>query len=176
MKTTYLFKAMEELVNKHVKAWKTDLEYDKNTIKGNPSDVTYYWYLRESGTQLFSASDLKYIETGAPEAATHWLSRAKAIYKIDITAQELKPINEKNMMDLITLAKPMTDSLKLQYLSKWMSKKEFQTNERPWEILYLNVRGIKFSHYRIDNLVNEGAKIKEILETLNELLNQSKAS
>lgn len=176
MKTAKLFKVMEELVNKHVVAWKTDFEIDKKTIKENPSETTYYWYLRECGTQLMSASDMKYIETGAPISAEHWLSSAKVIYKINSLTQELVKINAKVMKDLIAKAGHMTDSLKLEYLINWMSKKEFQTVERPWEILYQNVRWIKFSHTKIDNLVNKGAGIKEILGTLNELSNWAKAS
>lgn len=176
MKTAKLFKDMEQLVNKYVEAWKTDLVIDKKTIKENPSETTYYWYLRQCGTQLLSSSDLEYLDTGVPASAEFWLSSAKVIYKIDFTAQTLKLITSKNIKDLIDKAKPMPETLKLDYLVKWMSKKEFQSIERPWEILYHNIRWIKFSHYRIDNLINKGAKIKEILETLNELLNASKAS
>jgi len=170
MKTAELFKTMENLVNKHVEAWKTDFEIDKKTIKENPSETTYYWYLRDCGTQLISATDLQYLDTGVPVIAEFWLSRAKAIYKIDIATQSLKPIKAKVMTELISKAKPMSESLKLEYLLKWMSKKEFQTVERPWDILFQNASWFKINDYRINNLVKKSAGIKEILQTLNDIL------
>lgn len=176
MKTAILFKSMENLVNKHVEAWKTDFDIDKKTIKDNPTEKTYYWYLRDCGTQLMSETDMKYIETGVPIEAEHWLPRARAIYKIDVPNQTLTLIKEKIMTDLIAKASHMNDATKLEYLLKWMSNKKFKTVERPWEILYRNANFIKLRHYKVDSLVNKGAGIKEILDTLTELSSLARVS
>ena len=176
MKTAKLFKDMEKLVEKNVQAWKTDLEIDKKTIKGNPKEATYYWYLRDCGTQLMSATDMKYIESGAPLGAEFWLDQAKAIYEINIEKQELKVITASKMESLIKAAKHMSEQTKLEYLISWMSTKNTQENERPWEILYHNARAYKLDHWKVDNLISKGAAIKEILADLNELLSWSKAS
>ena len=176
MKTAKLFKDMEKLVEKNVQAWKTDLEIDKKTIKENVKETTYYWYLRDSGTQLMSATDMQFIESGAPLSAEFWLDQAKVIYEINIEKQELKLIKASKMESLIKAAKHMSEQTKLEYLISWMSTKNIQENERPWEILYHNARAYNISYWKVDNLISKSATIKEILADLNELLSWSKAS
>lgn len=58
--TRPLFEIMQEKVDEVVKHYKTDFEYDQKIIlKHLSSDKSYYWLLRESGTQLCFEKDLK---------------------------------------------------------------------------------------------------------------------
>lgn len=170
MKTAKIFKAMEKLVDQYVTHWKNDLDIDKATIKKNKTETVFYWYLRECGTQLISAKDMKYIESGVPAEAEFWLDQAKAIYKIDLENQELKILAPGYMKNLISQAKPMSEAVKLEYVIDRMNTLKIQESDRAWEVLYSVARAMKVKHWKIDWLIDNYANFKEILAGLNELL------
>jgi len=169
MKTSKLFKTMQDLVNKHVEGYQSDFGIDKESIKNHPSEVLYYWYLRECGTFIASSKDMQWIESGSPKSAEFWLSQAKMIYEVHVDTQTLKSLNPEKMKKIIGAAKPMPTLVKLEYLIDWMSQESVQENGKPWEVLYYIARDYKFKHKKIDELVQKCSGILTILAALTEL-------
>lgn len=110
---TNLFNIMGELVDKHVKYYKEDFEIDKKIILKNKDSQKYYWFLRETGTEIFNADELKEKQAKVHrERAEFWLDKTRHIYELNIDKigkkyayGYLKPINknafEKMLKDLI---------------------------------------------------------------------------
>ena len=169
MKTAKLFKAMQNLVNKHVEHYHTDFGIDQKGIKNHPEETLYYWYLRDCGTFLASATDMQWIETGTPESAQFWLSRAKMIFEVHTDTQEIKSLTPSKMTSIIKAAKPMSELTKLDYILQWMSREEVIKNPRPSEILFYMARQYKFKHWKIDELIDTCPGITVILKALAEL-------
>lgn len=169
MKTAKLFKTMQDLVDKHVEAYQSDFGIDKELIKRHPSEVLYYWYLRECGTFIASSKDMQWIESSSPKSAEFWLSQAKMIYEVHVDTQTIKSITPEKMTRLIKAAKPMPTLVKLEYLIDWMSQESVQENGRPWEVLYYIARDYKFKHKKIDELVHTCRGAGAIVKALEEL-------
>lgn len=164
-----LFKAMQNLVNKHVEYYQSDFGIDKRVITANPNEVLYYWYIRQHGTFLAKASDMQWIETGRPKSAKFWLSETKMILEVHMTTKELKSITPCKMEGIIKVAKPMPEDVKLDYLIRWMGRGSMFENERPSETLYHTADSLNFKHPKIDELIRDCPGILTILAALTEL-------
>jgi len=121
-KPVELFKQMQSLVNKYVKHYASDFEIDKNCIMGTyPESQSqsgiYYWYIRDSGTQLMSIENLAWKETSSFISAEFWLSQALAIYQVDVKAQTLTPVSLAQMQNIFKPGKKhgFRDKAKLHY-------------------------------------------------------------
>lgn len=83
MRKIDLLQAMERLVNMGVQWYKSDFfKYDKPEILKNGPN-TYYWYLRDSGTQLIDAKDLEDKKSHAFIDAKYWLNDTVLIAKLE---------------------------------------------------------------------------------------------
>lgn len=78
-----LEKKMQELVDKYVKAFKTDLDIDFKSIKSEGGGKVYLWILREHGTQLYEKTELKDNEDSIC-SAEFWLKYKIKTFRIKI--------------------------------------------------------------------------------------------
>ena len=53
-----LFDALQQIVDRNTKHYKTDLEYDIEAIQKNPDCDTWWWMSRDSGTQIDRESQI----------------------------------------------------------------------------------------------------------------------
>jgi len=164
-----LFKAMQSLVNKHVEAYQSDFGIDKKVIMANPTEVLYYWYIRQHGTFLAKASDMQWIETCRPKSAKFWLSETKMILEVHVDTKELKSITPYKMEGIIKAAKSMPENVKLDYIIHRMNQEGVMEGSSSASALYWAAKDYKFSHPKIDELVKRCPGILTILAALTEL-------
>lgn len=85
MRQVNLFKNMERLVNMGMDYYKSDFfKYDKPEIIKNGAGISYYWYVRNSGTGLIRKDELLQNDTDSVTNAKYWLNQAVIIAKIKI--------------------------------------------------------------------------------------------
>lgn len=85
MKQINLFENMERLVNMGMECYQSDyFKYDKPQIIKNGAGHGYYWYIRDSGTELIRANELLQNKPDAMKDAKYWLSDAVVIAKVTV--------------------------------------------------------------------------------------------
>lgn len=78
---------MKKLVEKYVKAYRTDLDIDFENIKSQGTGKVYLWILREHGTQLYEKAELKDNED-LIYSAEFWLKYKIKTFRIKVDSLE----------------------------------------------------------------------------------------
>lgn len=93
MRQVNLFKNMERLVNMGMDYYKSDyFKYDKPEIIKNGAGYSYYWYVRNSGTELIRKDELMQNDTDSMSDAKYWLDQAIIIAEIKVMTVKGKKV------------------------------------------------------------------------------------
>lgn len=111
-----LFELMQELVEKNVKAYKTDFEIDKDIMLDKENGDEFYWYLRKCGTDIYEAEKVKFEGSEENTSAKYYLGQeGLKIFHIKIEKREnkyvygtIEPVKNKSFENLI-----ITDAKKI---------------------------------------------------------------
>lgn len=130
-----LFEVMSNMVEEDVKYYKSDFNYDKETIIKNGENQSYIWYTRQSGTELFNMQYIDKLDTADNIGARFWLSQAISICQIDvISINDGKPfgniekLSRYNIEQILKNSREMSLVEKLNYITrdlKELNSKDF---------------------------------------------------
>lgn len=104
VKMIKLFERMGEIVEDTMKSYQSDFyKYDIHTLKNAKEGEIYYWYVRDSGTELMRADRVCIIGSFENTSVKYWYSRAIKTYKITITKNggEIERINKRSLLSHI---------------------------------------------------------------------------
>lgn len=95
-----LFDALRQIVDRNTKHYKTDLQYDIESIQKNPDCDTWWWMSRDCGTQIDRESDI--LCDGRPSSVKYFMDESNnpLIYMIQINSREDNVIADLYYMTL----------------------------------------------------------------------------
>lgn len=120
-----LFEVMSNIIEEDVEYYKSDFNYDKETIIKNGENQSYIWYTRQSGTELFNMQYIDKLDTADNIEARFWLSQAISIYQIDVISindnkpfGNIKKLSKYNIEQILKNSRGMSFIEKLNYITK----------------------------------------------------------
>jgi len=130
-----LFEVMSNMVEEDVEYYKSDFNYDKETIIKNGENQSYIWYTRQSGTELFNMQYIDKLDTADNIGARFWLSRAISICQIDVISindgkpfGNIKKLSRYNIEQILKNSRELSFEEKLNYITrdlKELNSKDF---------------------------------------------------
>lgn len=173
-----LFNIMAKIVEENMIAYKDDFYvYDKQILLDkNSSSNTFYWMVRETGTNIFDANKLKYKETFEYTDATYNLKyrKIKAIYKIQIEKRgrkyiygSIEKISIKAFEDVVKKAKEATTTEKVNMILDWFKKSKFENEEQAQNMIIKKINQFEFDK----NFIEKVSRQKNLNSIINILEN-----
>lgn len=105
-KIVKLEKVMKGYVDKYCENYKSDLQYDIKMIKDkNDTNKTFYWLLRQNGTQIYDESI--FIKNSCyNNSFKYYYDICRALFKITITDKNksegiIEKITKKKLLDMV---------------------------------------------------------------------------
>lgn len=144
---------MKEIVDKHVKAYKTDLNYDIEGLLDKNRGNEYYWSVRDTGTDLIDKVPYLVKDTYAYCSALIHLQDSKHyLIKVEKKGKkyiygEVIPIKRKDFEKLINDAKDPKDikRVDVMVLTQDNRKLNMSYNKYNEDIFYDLLRDLKIS-------------------------------
>ena len=104
-KIVNLESVMKEYVDKYCENYKSDLEYDIRIIKDKNENKTFYWLLRQNGTQIYDES-IFIKESCYNKSFKYYYDNCRALFKIVITDKKkskgtITKITKKKLLDMV---------------------------------------------------------------------------
>lgn len=142
-----LFKIMEDITNKEVQYYRTDLNYDKERILKDTArgkNYIYLWMTRKHGTWLMRLDQLQYKCTDDYYILDYYVKgygEYENVYMIDLNKNTMKPLCGIEVIKIWKDAKDTIDkNIAEEYIKEFIEEFKSQLNN---EELEYNIKRLK---------------------------------
>lgn len=167
-----LNKIMEELVEKNVKSYKTDLTLDFNYIKKAPEVKSFIWFNKKCGTELMNEEFITVKRTYSNLVFHQFIGDKPKVYRLNVTKlckniygyiEELSP--HKYLKEVLTKEKDYNyANISLTTLSgkNYQLELPFDDNTFFNALVKLNLTRDNIKEYKYLSFYNSGTKTREL--------------